>query len=43
MAISGDLLLMTNDSPSDVIKMLKKRIGDATKEQDRKNERRKRH
>ncbi len=32
-----------NDKPGEVMKMLKKRIGDATKEQDRKNERRKRH
>lgn len=43
MGISGDLLLMTNNNPSEVMKMLKKRIGDATKEQDRKNERKKRH
>ena len=32
-----------NDNPGEVMRMLKKRIGDATKEQDRKNERRKRH
>lgn len=32
-----------NDNPGEVMKMLKKRIGDATKEQDRKNERKKRH
>ncbi len=32
-----------NDNPSEVMKMLKKRIGDATKERDRKNEKKKRH
>lgn len=36
MGISGDLLLMTNNNPSEVMKMLRKRLGEAKEKQDKK-------
>lgn len=43
MVISGDLLLMTNDNPGKVTRMLKKRIGEVTDKQDSRNEKNRRH